>query len=205
MISLEHISKSYGSTVVLKDFQLEIREKEAVAVVGESGCGKTTLLRIMAGLEPDYEGDVRKDGISLRKTPPNHRDMALVYQEPALWNHMTVRENILFAADRKGAKRIPDSFQQICDGLEITPLLARYPNEISGGQAKRVSLARALISPKEILLLDEPLSNIDRETRAKVMQFLKEHYVGRRTIVYVSHDMEEVESLCDTRVRLDEA
>ena len=100
MISLQGITKYYGAHKVLDGLSFELHDMEALAVVGERGCGKTTLLRIMAGLDSDYEGTVMKDGSDIRKLEPNQRDMALVYQEPALWNHMTVEENIRFGADK---------------------------------------------------------------------------------------------------------
>ena len=202
MISLQGITKYYGEHKVLEELSFELHDKEALAVVGESGCGKTTLLRIMAGLDADYEGAVMKDGSDIRKLEPNKRDMALVYQEPALWNHMTVEENIRFGAG-KTDKGLKEKIGYVGERLEIGHLLSRRPHEISGGQAKRVSLARALVSHKQILLLDEPLTNIDREMRERVMTFLEEEYLGKRTIVFVSHDMDEVSRLCDRRIILD--
>jgi len=202
MISLQGITKCYGAHKVLDGLSFELHDLEALALVGESGCGKTTLLRIMAGLDPDYEGIVEKDGNDIRKLEPNKRDMALVYQEPALWNHMTVEENIRFGAD-KTEKSLRDKIRHVGERLEIGHLLSRRPYEISGGQAKRVSLARALVSHKKILLLDEPLTNIDREMRERVMSFLEEEYVGKKTILFVSHDMDEVSRLCDRRIILD--
>lgn len=202
LIKINHLNKKYGEQAIFKDFALEIVEHESLAVVGESGCGKTTLLRVLAGLDDEFDGEILLNGKDVGKTAPDDRNIALVFQEPALWNHMTVRENILFPIERKKWKAVKGKLEYICEKLEIAELLSRYPDEISGGQAKRVSLARALISGKQILLLDEPLSNIDGDTREKVLTFLREEYVGKYTIVYVSHDMHEVESIRDRVITL---
>lgn len=202
LIEIKHLNKTYGEQGIFQNFTLEIDEHESLAVVGESGCGKTTLLRILAGLDDEFDGEILVNGKDVRKTAPDDRDMALVFQEPALWNHMTVRENILFPIERKQWDAVKGKLKYICQKLEIAELLSRYPDEISGGQAKRVSLARALISEKQILLLDEPLSNIDGDTREKVLSFLREEYVGKYTIIYVSHDMHEVESISDRVITL---
>ena len=142
-----------------------------------------------------------RSGPAERKAPWE-RNLAMVFQEPALWNHMTGEENILFPLGRRARRTAGQTVAYICRELEIDGLTARYPGEISGGQAKRVSLARALASGKEILLLDEPLSNVDERTRGKVMDFLRREYVGRNTMVYVSHDREEVVYLCSRTVEL---
>ncbi len=201
-MQLKHIYKCYGDKKIFTDFSMEIREKETLAVIGESGCGKTTLLRLLAGLDRDYKGQIVLQGEDVRSFAPNVRNAALVLQEPVLWSHMTVKENILFPLSRKERKNCRELLEKIGSGLEIAALMDRYPDEISGGQAKRVSLARALASGRELLLLDEPLSNIDEETKGKILTFLKKEYAGSSTIVYVSHDMEEVKNLCGRVVRL---
>lgn len=202
MIRTEKVSKRYGDNLVLEGLCLRVEKGEAVAVVGESGCGKTTLLRILAGLDREYEGHVYLAGQPADKKTPQERNLAMVFQEPALWNHMTVEENILFPLGRKERKEAGPSVAHICRELDIDGLMRRYPGEISGGQAKRVSLARALASGRDILLLDEPLSNVDAGTREKVMDFLKREYIGKNTIVYVSHDKGEVEYLCSRAVEI---
>lgn len=201
MIYLENVTKRYGDNLILKDWSLEIRAGEAVAVTGESGCGKTTLLRILAGLDSDYQGHVFLAGQPADRLPPCGRNLAMAFQEPVLWNHMTVEKNILFPLGRPD-KKARLLAEQICGELEIGGLMRRYPGEISGGQARRVSLARALLSGKGILLLDEPLSNVDEKTRERILDFLRREYVGKRTILYVSHDRDEVDFLCSRTVAL---
>lgn len=203
MIKVENLRKEYGEKRVFSGLNLEVGSGETLAVTGESGCGKTTLLRILSGLDRDYGGGVYLEGREARFLPPNERRMALALQQPALWNHMTVEENILFPIKRRERRTSLERVRHICRRLEIHDLMRRYPGEISGGQAKRVSLARALASGKDILLLDEPLSNLDDDTREKVLVFLEEEYLGRVTIVYVSHDNLEVSRLTQRVVRLD--
>lgn len=202
MLQIVGVTKNYGEISVLKDFSLELQKGDIVGIVGKSGCGKTTLLRILVGTEEDYTGEILLEGKSIRNTEPCDRNMALVYQEPVLWNHMTVRENILFSLSREAQLKKKELLAEITEKLEIKTLLSRYPNEISGGQAKRVSLARAMISEKEILLLDEPLSNIDEQTRQKVLQYLKTYLDGKKTVLYVSHDMTEVREISHRIVTL---
>ena len=156
MIRMEKVTRSYGEHRVLEAFSLKIEKGEAVALVGKSGCGKTTLLRILAGLDRAYQGQVFIGGEPAEGKEPWERRLAMVFQEPALWNHMTVEENILFPLGRKDRKGAGARVEHICEELGIGDLMKRFPGQISGGQAKRVSLARALASGKEILLLDEP-------------------------------------------------
>jgi len=207
MIRAEKLGKKYGNRQIFCGLELEVGIGETLAVVGESGCGKTTLLRILSGLDQDYEGNVYLGSRGLerdiRGLAPNEREMALVLQQPALWNHMTVQDNILFPVKRQERRAALDRVEYICRRLEIVELLRRYPEEISGGQAKRVSLARALAAGKEILLLDEPLANLDRDTKEKVLRFLEEEYLGRVAIIYVSHDSQEIERLTSNVLRLD--
>ena len=138
-----------------------------------------------------------------RGVAPDERGMALVLQQPALWNHMTVQDNILFPLKRQERRAALERVIYICRRLEIAELLRRYPEEISGGQAKRVSLARALAAGRKILLLDEPLTNLDSDTKEKVLAFLEEEYLGRVTTVFVSHDIREIERLSSKVLKLD--
>ena len=203
MLKVENLSKRYGEQQIFCGLNLEINDGETLAVVGESGCGKTTLLRILSGLDKEYEGSVYINGKEARGLVPNQRNMALVFQQPVLWNHMTVEENILFPIRKRDRKANLKQIQHICQRLEIDDLKKRYPGEISGGQAKRVSLARALVAGKEILLMDEPLSNLDSDTKEKVLFFLEEEYLGHLTTIYVSHDNLEVSRLTENVMQLD--
>lgn len=203
MLKVENLSKRYGEQQIFCGLNLEIKAGGTLAVVGESGCGKTTLLRILSGLDNEYEGSMYLYGMEIRDLEPNKRNMALVFQQPVLWNHMTVEENILFSIRKRDWNANLKRIQHICQRLEIDELMKRYPEEISGGQAKRVSLARALASKKEIMLLDEPLSNLDSDTKEKVLVFLEEEYLGHLTIIYVSHDSLEVNRLTENVIQLD--
>ncbi|MFI3200353.1 MAG: ATP-binding cassette domain-containing protein [Eubacteriales bacterium] len=198
MISLTNYSKNYGELSVFTNFNLEILTGQTIGIKGNSGCGKTTLLRSITGLDNDFTGELILNKKRITKNiPPHRRDVALVMQEPILWEHMTVKENILFSISLKQRKKVQDQLRNICDHLEILPILNRIPRNISGGQAKRVSFARALMSDKNILLLDEPLSNVDNETKKKILVYLKQYLSENKTIVYVSHDKEELELFCD--------
>ena len=188
-IEVTNLCKRY-SQEVLKNFSLSVNEGEMVVLLGESGCGKSTFIRILAGLENADSGSVCLNGISMdERIPPNKRNIALVYQEPVLWNHMPVWKNIAYGM----AKKDKNVIYELMDALEIGGLEKRFPEEISGGQAKRVALARALAADKGILLLDEPLSNIDEKTKLKNLEYLVQNYKDRKTILYVTHSKMEAD------------
>lgn len=195
MIAVEKVSKSYGAHPVLSELSFTIEDQKGLFLTGASGCGKTTLLRMIAGFDRDYTGNIVIDGQTMtEKITPHKRNIAIVFQEPTLWNHMTIRKNLMYGMAQKDEKAV----QQIAEKLEIAELLNRYPEEISGGQAKRASLARALLADKKYLLLDEPLSNVDRKTKDIILDFLSEEVIGKKSVIYVTHDAEEIE-----RVKLD--
>ena len=190
-IEVTNLCNQY-SQEVLKNFSLSVNEGEMVVLLGESGCGKSTFIRILAGLENADSGSVFLNGIFMDdRTPPNKRNIALVYQEPVLWNHMPVWKNIAYGM----AKKDKNVIYELMDALEIGGLEKRFPEEISGGQAKRVALARALAADKGILLLDEPLSNIDEKTKLKNLEYLVQNYKDRKTILYVTHSKMEADFL----------
>lgn len=190
VIEVSNLSKDYGEGPVLHNFSLQVAAGEMVILQGESGCGKSTLLRILAGFEKESEGSVLLKGqIMTEKIAPNQREIGMVFQEPALWNHMSVLKNITYGMKNYDKNRVAE----IMEALEINGLEHRYPEELSGGQAKRVALARALAADREILLLDEPLSNLDVKTKERIMAFLAKDVKGRKTIVYVTHSKTEAD------------
>lgn len=198
-IEVTNLCKRY-SQEVLKNFSLSVNEGEMVVLLGESGCGKSTFIRILAGLENADSGSVCLNGIFMDdRTPPNKRNIALVYQEPVLWNHMPVWKNIAYGM----AKKDKNVIYELMNALEIGGLEKRFPEEISGGQAKRVALARALAADKGILLLDEPLSNIDEKTKLKNLEYLVQNYKDRKTILYVTHSKMEADFLRCRQIRMD--
>lgn len=196
VIRVTGLTKAYGENTIFENLSFFVPENTSLAICGESGCGKTTLLRLIAGLDDSYEGEIRIEGrVMSAGIPPFARDIACVFQEATLWNHMTVYKNIAYGMKEKNRERKSEKVLEIARRLQIEEYLDRYPAEISGGQAKRVSLARAFASGRRILLLDEPLSNIDDATKAKVLDYIREFYCGGRTILYVTHDMSEAKAL----------
>lgn len=188
MIAVKNVGKAYGANTVFADVSFMVEDQKGMFLTGASGCGKTTLLRLIAGFDLDYTGEIRIDGRTMtEKIQPRERDIAVVFQEPTLWNHMTIRKNLMYGMKQKDDEAV----QKIAEKLEIAELLDRYPEEISGGQAKRASLARALLADKKYLLLDEPLSNVDRKTKDIILDYLSEEVIGKKSVIYVTHDAEE--------------
>lgn len=195
MIAVKNVGKAYGANTVFADVSFTVEDQKGIFLTGASGCGKTTLLRLIAGFDLDYTGEIRIDGRTMtEKIQPRERDIAVVFQEPTLWNHMTIRKNLMYGMKQKDDEAV----QKIAEKLEIADLLDRYPEEISGGQAKRASLARALLADKKYLLLDEPLSNVDRKTKDIILDYLSEEVIGKKSVIYVTHDVEEM-----NRMKLD--
>ena len=188
MIAVKNVGKAYGANTVFADVSFMVEDQKGMFLTGASGCGKTTLLRLIAGFDLDYNGEIRIDGRTMtEKIQPRERDVAVVFQEPTLWNHMTIRKNLMYGMKQKDDEAV----QKIAEKLEIAELLDRYPEEISGGQAKRASLARALLADKKYLLLDEPLSHVDRKTKDIILDYLSEEVIGKKSVIYVTHDAEE--------------
>src|SRR5437763_11645412 len=202
-LQLEHLVKSYGKTAegaAVKDLSLEVEDGEFVCLLGPSGCGKTTTLRMIGGfLKPDA-GDVRIDGVSIVRQPPERRPTAMVFQRDALWPHMSVWDNIAFGLQvrRRPRDEIARRVEGTLDLVGLPGLGWRFPAQLSGGQQQRVALARALVLEPRILLLDEPLSNLDAQLRIHMRTELTA--IQRRvgiTTVFVTHDQEEAMSIAD--------
>lgn len=192
ILKIENITFAYKENEVLSDFSLAIEKGSFTTLLGPSGCGKTTLLRLMAGFLKPASGKIYINGKDVTKTSVEERKIGFVFQDYALFPHMTVRENLLFGVKGKN----PESLEEICSSLDIGNLLERYPHELSGGQQQRVALGRTLMLKPEIILMDEPLSSLDAGLRIKVREELLEiqKKIGITT-VYVTHDREEALSL----------
>ena len=200
-VTLKHIKKQYenGFTAV-HDFSLEIKDREFIVLVGPSGCGKSTTLRMIAGLEDITGGELLIDGTVVNDTEPKDRDIAMVFQNYALYPHMTVYENIAFGLRlrRVPNKEIHEAVVHAAEILGISDLLARKPKQLSGGQRQRVAIGRAMVRTPKVFLMDEPLSNLDaklrNQMRAEII-LLREKI--QTTFVYVTHDQTEAMTLGD--------
>lgn len=210
-IRLQNVSKRFGTTQVLADVTLTVKDGELFTIVGPSGCGKSTLLYLIAGLEAPTTGHLIFDGQDVTELEPWERDVALVFQSYALYPHMTVAENLAFplrvAQRRAGtaAVEIQSEVRRIAGLLEVAALLERYPRELSGGQRQRVALGRALIRKPRVFLLDEPMSNLDAQLRASMRTELRRlHDQLGITMIYVTHDQTEAMTLADRLAVLDQ-
>lgn len=199
-IELKNIDKYYGSNHVLKNLNLTIEDGAFMTLLGPSGCGKTTTLRVLSGLENPQNGVILMndekivDAATEFFTPPDKRKLNLVFQSYALWPHMTVFENVAFGLRIKklAKEEIKRKVDQALERLQILEYSARYPSELSGGQQQRVAIARAIVSDPELLLMDEPLSNLDAKLRMDMRSEIKRlHMEMGTTVVYVTHDQSE--------------
>ena len=202
-VELKNVSKIFrqkgGDEVhAVRDLNLTIADKELVVLLGPSGCGKTTALRLIAGLETVSAGDITIDGANMNEVPPQDRDIAMVFQRDALYPHMTVFENMAFGLTlRKISKpEIKTRVQSAAETLGIASLLARHPRALSGGERQRTALGRALVRKPKVLLLDEPLSQLDRPLRAQLRTEIArvQRSLGI-TMLYVTHDQREAATL----------
>jgi ABC-type Fe3+/spermidine/putrescine transport system ATPase subunit len=203
-LDLKKVCKRYGNHSVVDDLNLTLHTGELVTLLGPSGCGKTTTLRMIAGFIELSGGSIAVDGVQIsgagRTVPPERRGMSMIFQSYAIWPNMTVEENVAFGLD---VRRTPaaDSRRRVAEMLDIVqlgPLAKRYPAELSGGQQQRVALARAMIVRPEVLLLDEPLSNLDANLREEMAGEIRRlHDEFRFTTVYVTHDQSEAMTISD--------
>jgi ABC-type Fe3+/spermidine/putrescine transport system ATPase subunit len=197
-LSLAGVSKRYGEAVAVEDFSLDIAQGEFISLLGPSGCGKTTMLRMIAGFITPSRGTIRLDGEQISSpdavVPPERRGMSMIFQSYAIWPNMTVEENVRFGLE---IRRIPsaEAKRRVAAMLEVVRLAdyaGRYPAELSGGQQQRVALARAVVVEPSVLLLDEPLSNLDANLREEMrFEIRRMHDAYRITTVYVTHDQSE--------------
>ncbi|MDR0889161.1 MAG: sn-glycerol-3-phosphate ABC transporter ATP-binding protein UgpC [Oscillospiraceae bacterium] len=200
-VTLKNVKKIYpGKVVAVQDFNLEIRDKEFVVLVGPSGCGKSTTLRMIAGLEDITEGDLFIGEERMNDVAPKDRDIAMVFQNYALYPHMTVYENMAFALKLRRAPKaeIDKKVREAAEILDITSYLDRKPKALSGGQRQRVAIGRAIVREPQVFLMDEPLSNLDAKLRNQMRaEIIKLRHRIDTTFVYVTHDQTEAMTLGD--------
>jgi multiple sugar transport system ATP-binding protein len=195
-----NVRKSFGAVPIIKGVNIEIADGEFVILVGPSGCGKSTLLRMLAGLENITAGEIRIGGRVVNRMPPKERDIAMVFQNYALYPHMTVAENMGFSLLMNGVSKqeIAAMVKPAAEILGLTNLLDRYPRQLSGGQRQRVAMGRAIVRDPQVFLFDEPLSNLDAKLRVQMRVEIKElHQRLKTTTVYVTHDQIEAMTMAD--------
>ena len=200
-VAIRGVGKRFGGTTVIHGVDIDIEDGEFAVLVGPSGCGKSTLLRMIAGLEEISEGEILIGGRVVNDMPPKERDIAMVFQNYALYPHMTVRDNMAFSlrlanADEGGDR--PSAWRSAADILGLGELLDRYPRQLSGGQRQRVAMGRAIVRDPQVFLFDEPLSNLDAKLRVQMRTEIKElHQRLKTTSVYVTHDQIEAMTMAD--------
>ena len=206
-LQLKSIRKSFGSVDVLKGIDLDVEDGEFVIFVGPSGCGTSTLLRIIAGLEDATSGELRIDGQEVSAVPPADRGIAMVFQTYALYPHLTVKDNMGLGLKQAGAPKteIEARVAKASGMLSLDPYLARRPAELSGGQRQRVAIGRAIVREPKLFLFDEPLSNLDAALRVNTrLEIARLHRELKATMIYVTHDQVEAMTLADKIVVLDQ-
>lgn len=199
-IKFEHVKKSYGDTEVVKDLNFTIKEGERLILLGPSGCGKSTILRMIAGLEGITAGNLFMNGQKVNDIPSGKRNVSMVFQNYALYPHMTVKQNIIYGLKVKKVDKeeIEKRLEFVLEMLQLKGYEDRLPKQLSGGQRQRVALARATVKRSDFFLLDEPLSNLDAQLRVSARKELKKiHEMLGQTIVYVTHDQIEAMTFAD--------
>ena len=203
-VTINNVSKSFGSSLILSDFNEVFEDGEFVTLLGPSGCGKTTMLRMIAGFEKPSLGEIHIDEVLVSGAntfiPPEKRGVGMVFQSYAVWPHMDVYHNVAYPLTIGKAERkvVAEKVANVLDIVHLTQYAQRYPNQLSGGQQQRVALARALVAQPKLLLLDEPLSNLDAKLRESMRFEIKD--IQRRlgiTVVYVTHDQTEAMAMSD--------
>ena len=204
-VTIRKVEKYFGTTHVIRGVSVDIADGEFCVLVGPSGCGKSTLLRMIAGLEEIGEGEIDIGGRVVNNIPPKERDIAMVFQNYALYPHMTVRDNMAFSLmlAKRPKSEIEERVRKAGDILGLQPYLDRYPRQLSGGQRQRVAMGRAIVRNPQVFLFDEPLSNLDAKLRVQMRTEIKElHQRLRTTSIYVTHDQIEAMTMADKIVVL---
>ncbi|MGA9499734.1 MAG: sn-glycerol-3-phosphate ABC transporter ATP-binding protein UgpC [Pseudolabrys sp.] len=199
-VAIRDVKKAFGATSVIHGVDISIRDGEFVVLVGPSGCGKSTLLRMIAGLENITAGEIRIGDRVVNNVPPKERDVAMVFQNYALYPHMTVAANMAFSMKLRGAPQseIEERVNRAATILGLSQLLGRYPRQLSGGQRQRVAMGRAIVRDPQVFLFDEPLSNLDAKLRVQMRTEIKElHQRLKTTTIYVTHDQIEAMTMAD--------
>src|SRR4030088_163247 len=199
-VEIRNVRKAFGPVHVIHGVNVDIADGEFVVLVGPSGCGKSTLLRMIAGLEHITGGEIRIGERWANNVPPKERDIAMVFQNYALYPHMTVADNMSFSMRLRGApkQKTGTRVKRAAEILGLTALLERFPRQLSGGQRQRVAMGRAIVRDPQVFLFDEPLSNLDAKLRVQMRTEIKElHQRLRTTTVYVTHDQIEAMTMAD--------
>ena len=200
-VRIDNVTKTFGQTTAVSNFSAELEDGHLICLLGPSGCGKSTLLNMLCGIIPVSQGQIFFDDKDVTKLPPDQRNIGMVFQNYALYPHMTVAENIAFPLEIQKVKKDERKarVEQIAKLVHVDNLLRRYPSELSGGQQQRVAIARAMVKKPQLLLMDEPLSNLDArlrlEMREEIRRIQKETGI---TTVFVTHDQEEAMSISDS-------
>ena len=204
-IELQNLIKNYDAKKILNNINLKINSGEFIVIVGASGCGKSTLLRAIAGLESIDNGNIKINGKSVENLPPKKRDVAMVFQNYALYPHMTVYENMAYGLKMRHFSKaeIEIKINEACEFLQLKDFLERKPNQLSGGQRQRVAIGRAMVRHPKLFLFDEPLSNLDAKLRTEMRRHIKlVHDKLKTTSIYVTHDQVEAMTMADRIVIL---
>lgn len=208
-LRLKAIEKGYNHRQVLKQVELSVNSGERIAVMGPSGSGKTTLLRLIAGLEMPDSGEILLCNKIVSQPgeviSPNKRHIGMVFQNATLWPFMSVKKNILFPLHKNEIKTQDSYISELMDHLDIRRLLNTKPSNLSGGEAKRVAIARALISKPQLLLLDEPLTHLDKASKEKISEVMDRYTtINKTTLIYVTHEESEAKLLADTIYKIED-
>ena len=210
IIRLENIAFSYNEKEIIHDFSLEIESEKTSCLLGSSGCGKTTILRLIAGLETPKKGKIWIDNQLVSDSgktiiPPHKRKTGFVFQDLALWPHLTVYKNVAFGLSKLHKSEIKNSVNEILEYFDLENDSRKYPHQLSGGQQQLLAIARALILKPKILLMDEPLANLDVKLKTRMLNYIQEvKNLFKITLVYVTHDHKEAFSVSDNIIVLNQ-